>query len=160
MPDDIDNDPIVEPFDPPPPPPPPEVPPPYAYQVRELTQFQDGIVDCEILHETYGWIPFSANPDDTAPATLAVFGYIEENDIDVSTLPPSPNLPVHIINTERSWRDSELKVADVELLKAEDADPASVGTPTQWRQYRVDLRNWPQSQAFPDSTLRPVRPAA
>jgi hypothetical protein len=149
-----------EAFVPPPLPPPPVPPQPYVYEVRGLTQFKDGIIDCEVLHEIFGWIPFTANPDDKEPATLAVFKYIEDNDIDVSTLPPSPNLAISITEGERSWRNHELMIADVELLKAEDADPACVGTPTQWRQYRVDLRNWPQSQAFPDSTMRPVRPTA
>lgn len=159
MPKEINNDPVHQAFVPPPePPPPPEAPPPYVYEVRNLTQFKDGIVDCEIIHPTYGWIPFSAHPDDPEPATLAVFEYIEENDIDISALPPSPNLPLSITSNERSWRNSQLAIADVELLKAEDADPASVGSPAEWRRYRVELRNWPQSPAFPDTTLRPVRP--
>ena len=159
MPDEINNEtPNHEPFVPPPPPPPLEPVTPYVYEVRALTLFKDGVIDCEVLSKAFGWIPFSAHPEDTAPASIAVFEYIEANDIDVSTLPPSPNLEALITDKERSWRNDELVVADVELLKAEDADPASVGTPAQWRQYRVDLRNWPQSQAFPDSTLRPVRP--
>lgn len=147
-----------EPFVPPPEPPPCPEPPPYVYQVKNLTLFKDGVVDCEILHETFGWIPFSAVPGDTAPASLAVFEHIAANSVDVASLPESPNLATNITSTERSWRDHELTVADVELLKAEDGDPASKGTPTEWRQYRVDLRNWPQSPAFPDSAMRPVRP--
>ena len=161
MPDAINNEPMVEPLVPPlESAPPPEIPPPYVYEVRNLTQFKDGIVDCEVLHETLGWIPFSAHPDDSAPASLAVFEYIEQNDIDVSTLPTSPNLPLIATSNERTWRNGELVVADVELLKAEDADPTAVGIPAEWRQYRVQLRSWPESPDFPDSTKRPVRPGA
>jgi hypothetical protein len=159
--DENNEPPFNEPFVPPPEPPPcPEPPPPYVYQVKNLSHFKDGVVDCEILHETFGWIPFSAVPGDTAPATLAVFEHIAANSVDVASQPESPNLATSITTAERAWRDNELVVADVELLKAEDAEPASVSTPAQWRQYRVDLRNWPQSPDFPDSTLRPVRPTA
>lgn len=83
---------------------------------------------------------------------------MKANNIDTSTLPTSPNLAASVDSGERMWRDDELDLADVELLKAEDADPASVGTPTQWRQYRVALRNWPASEHFPDSSKRPARP--
>ncbi|MDP9653637.1 UNVERIFIED_ORG: hypothetical protein J2W87_001546 [Pseudomonas putida] len=159
----VANEPFVTlpPFVPLPEPPPcPEPSPPYVYQVRNMTQFKDGVVDCEVLHESFGWIPFTAVPGDTAPATLAVFEHIGAYGVDVATLPESPNLATSITSTERSWRDHELTVADVELLKAEDGDPASKGTPTEWRQYRVDLRNWPESPDFPDSGVRPVRPGS
>lgn len=57
---------------------------------------------------------------------------------------------------ERSWRDSELKRADVELLKAEDDD--GVGTPQQWRAYRKALRAWPEHADFPQKKSRPTAP--
>ena len=151
---------VIPEFVPPDIPPPPEPPAPWAYEVKNLKQFKDGAIDCEVLHEVYGWIPFTAVPGDDAPATVAVFNYIEEYSVDVGALPVSPAIAVHAEHAERLWRDQELTVADVELLKAEDGDPAFVSTPAQWRQYRVDLRNWPQSPDFPDSTLRPVRPTA
>lgn len=137
--------------------PPPEVVP-HVYQVRNIMRHLAGSVDCEVLHESYGWIPFSAHPEDKEPATLAVYKYIEDNQINIETLPISPNVLANILASERSWRNEELQVADIELLKAEDADPTSVGTPLQWRKYRTALRNWPESPAFPDITARPERP--
>lgn len=56
---------------------------------------------------------------------------------------------------ERAWRDSELTKADIEVNKAVDsAHPAE----SAWRQYRVALRDWPQSPEFPDSSARPAAP--
>lgn len=57
---------------------------------------------------------------------------------------------------ERRWRDSELKRADVELLKAEDDD--GVGTPKEWRAYRKALRAWPENKDFPKMKFRPKAP--
>lgn len=57
---------------------------------------------------------------------------------------------------ERLWRNIELSRADIELNKVQDG--VGTGTVTVWRQYRVDLRNWPESPLFPDSKCRPASP--
>lgn len=59
---------------------------------------------------------------------------------------------------ERAWRDTELDRADIELNKVQDG--MGTGTVSQWREYRCNLRNWPESQDFPDSSKRPVAPDA
>lgn len=59
---------------------------------------------------------------------------------------------------ERLWRDSELTRADVELYKAQDSDPKSVGSVSDWRFYRKALRAWPESKGFPKEAHRPVAP--
>lgn len=56
---------------------------------------------------------------------------------------------------ERGWRDSELLKADIEVNKAVDSAHRSESA---WRQYRVALRDWPQSPEFPDSSARPAAP--
>ena len=77
-----------------------------------------------------------------------------------------PTLTVHVPtqedleSTERSWRDSELIRADIELYKVQDSDPKAVGTVTQWREYRKALRAWPEHKDFPNKEKRPVSPDA
>lgn len=61
---------------------------------------------------------------------------------------------------ERFWRDSELLRSDVELYKAQDADPKSVGSVADWRAYRKSLRAWPESEYFPNVKYRPTAPDA
>lgn len=59
---------------------------------------------------------------------------------------------------ERAWRDIELLRADYELNKVQDADPNAVGTVALWREYRKNLRAFPQREGFPDVSARPVAP--
>lgn len=70
-------------------------------------------------------------------------------------LPAGQPEPAHIADLERAWRDAELLKADVEVNKAVDsAHPAE----SAWRKYRVALRNWPQSDGFPEKSGRPNAP--
>lgn len=57
---------------------------------------------------------------------------------------------------ERSWRDNELRRADIEINKVEDI-AGTFGAAT-WRAHRINLRDWPADPAFPDSALRPAAP--
>ena len=61
------------------------------------------------------------------------------------------------IQVERQWRNEELATADIEVYKAEDT--AGVFDATEWRSYRIELRSWPDSPDFPDSSKRPARPS-
>lgn len=59
---------------------------------------------------------------------------------------------------ERLWRDFELLKADVELYKVQDCDAKSSTTVSQWREYRKQLRAWPESLGFPNKENRPKAP--
>ncbi|WP_256815681.1 MULTISPECIES: phage tail assembly chaperone [Pseudomonas] len=66
---------------------------------------------------------------------------------------------------ERAWRDAEL--ADLVWLRDRHRDQLEIGAPTtltpeQFTELLVfmqALRDWPQSEAFPDASARPVAPA-
>lgn len=120
--------------------------------------YKGGHINCTIVHSEYGEIPFTYDPSDTSQASLELGLLLLADKVKYSELEECPLVALQVGMEERSWRGAELNIADIELLKAEDADPDSVGTPTQWRQYRVALRNWPESEFFPDSAKRPVRP--
>lgn len=53
---------------------------------------------------------------------------------------------------ERGWRNSALLEADIQINKREDSNDPTVAA---WRQYRMDLRNWPEHPKFPDKAFRP-----
>ena len=61
---------------------------------------------------------------------------------------------------ERQWRDAELARADIELFKVQDSDPKAVGSVADWRQYRKELRAWPEHEGFPSKANRPKAPDA
>lgn len=67
-----------------------------------------------------------------------------------------PNNP----ESERMWRDAELERADVELFKVQDGDPKAAGSVADWRQYRKELRAWPEHKDFPSKANRPKAPDA
>lgn len=68
-----------------------------------------------------------------------------------------PNLE-ELSRAERVWRDGELRRADEELNKVQDADPKAVGSVADWRTYRKALRQWPESLEFPSLESRPKSP--
>lgn len=66
--------------------------------------------------------------------------------------------------SERVWRDRQLLASDPLVTRHRDEleaeRPTSLRT-AQYKQlqaYRLDLRDWPESEAFPDATRRPVEP--
>lgn len=59
--------------------------------------------------------------------------------------------------SERAWRNSELSRADIEMNKLVDSGAAEV-TMSEWRKYRVALRDWPAMPDFPVANKRPVAP--
>lgn len=54
------------------------------------------------------------------------------------------------IAAERSWRDSALDKADVELNKVQD--DRGTGLVSDWRDYRNELRDYPEAVDFPNGT--------
>jgi hypothetical protein len=49
-------------------------------------------------------------------------------------------------NKARGWRNGELAKADIEINKLDDEG----GDSSDYRAYRIALREWPQSDAFPE----------
>lgn len=43
----------------------PAEPEPMVIEVRNAVYLEDGKIDCELNHPKYGWIPFTASPDDS-----------------------------------------------------------------------------------------------
>jgi len=58
------------------------------------------------------------------------------------------------IVAERTWRDAELARSDIELNKVQDGRGS--GLVSDWRQYRNELRDWPNHFDFPEAHSRPV----
>jgi hypothetical protein len=48
----------------------------------------------------------------------------------------------------RGWRDGELAKADIEINKLDDED----GNSSDYRAYRIVLREWPDTAQFPNGT--------
>jgi hypothetical protein len=69
-------------------------------------------------------------------------------------VPEKPEVEINLEAIERRWRDKELKFADIEISILEDDHQEAF----LWREYRIQLRNWPESEYFPNENHRPKRP--
>lgn len=45
---------------------------------RNARYNKQGNIDCEIEHPTYGWVPFTASPDDVEPHGRAIFAALKD----------------------------------------------------------------------------------
>ena len=61
---------------------------------------------------------------------------------------------------ELAWCDAQFPLVLKALRRVQDGHRSKVGLVGQWRAYRNDLRDYPESEGFPDVTLnpRPVEP--
>lgn len=64
---------------------------------RNAKYTENGLIDCEIEHPIYGWIPFTCDPDDTG-TTVDVADLYEKLVSDPDTapyvpIPPTPPTP-------------------------------------------------------------------
>lgn len=115
-------------------------------------QISDGIVENAAVFDEcpVGWV--------TAPNDRISRGWIDNGDGSFS--PPPRSEPqkseAELAAEERDWRDRQLRLADIELFKAQDSGDNSAQE--AWRNYRIALRNWPESEEFPRPDYRPQVP--
>lgn len=75
---------------------------------------------------------------------------------------PSPDL---LAEDERTWRDAEMQSNEWLVARHRDEQDMQLATTLTAEQfaellvYRQALRDWPQTEVFPDSAQRPVAPA-
>lgn len=136
-----------------------------------MPRFYSPSTGCTYLAEVHG----KNMPPDVVEISEAVFLAVIANPApgkirshDAAGLPvlidPPPATADQLAELERHWRDGEL--AAVTWLRDRHRDQLDVGavttlSPEQFNellQYLQALRDWPQSQAFPDIEQRPVAP--
>lgn len=78
---------------------------------------------------------------------------------------PPPLDQAELETRERRWRDSALNATDGAVVRHRDeleADRETTLSADQYRElqaYRMELRDWPQAEQFPDTEARPLPPA-
>jgi hypothetical protein len=109
----------------------------------------DGRIDCEVEHPVYGWIPFTADPNDVESHGREIFTKILE---DGSVAPYVPNVD-NITFQVRSQRDSLLASTDWTQLP-----DVPQSTKDIWAPYRQALRDVTAQSGFPETIEWPVAP--
>lgn len=109
-------------------------------------------IDCEINHPRYGWIPFTASPDDVEAHGREVFDALFVGDVLEYVPPPAPTTD-ELAAAARAHRNALLAATD--WTQAADVPQA---TKDKWAPYRQALRNVPQQSGFPQTIDWPVKP--
>lgn len=107
-----------------------------------------GTIDCEIEHPVFGWIPFTANPEDVEPLGKQVFEAAKGSALAyVPSPPPEPTAEDVRIERNRLLSDS-----DWTQMPDAPVDQAA------WAIYRQALRDIPQQSGFPATVDWPKEP--
>ena len=120
------------------------------YRNARYTEF--GTIDCEINHPVYGWIPFTASPDDVEPHGREMFAEIQSRGNPAPFVPRVPTYEEAAASV-RSTRDSLLAASDWTQLPDVPEE-----TRLAWATYRQALRDVPQQAGFPYQVVWPSKP--
>lgn len=127
--------------------------------IRNIQNNSFGTIDCEIEHPDYGWIPFTASPDD-----VEAFGKELHASILAGDHGPIAPYSEPVLTTEekavieREERDSRLLELDAIVANPLRWDDLTSTQKAVLSQYRKDLLDVPQQLYFPDQINWPDKP--
>jgi hypothetical protein len=109
-------------------------------------------IDCEVEHEIYGWIPFTASPSDVAAHGREIFEQCASGEFGIIAeyIPPTSE---ELAASARVKRDALLAASD--WSQAGDVPQA---TKDLWIPYRQALRDVPEQAGFPSEIIWPTKP--
>jgi len=131
-------------------------------QVRNAKSLQadNALLDVEINHPNYGWIPYTLNPADTDTTidndeVLSLIG----TDFAAYVAPTQAELDAEAAANIRRQRDNILATV-VDPIVSNNLRWADLTSDkqTEWSQYRKNLLNVPQQSGFPNSINWPTEP--
>lgn len=131
-------------------------------QYRNARYVSETVIDCEIYHEKYGWIPYTLTPDDTDQTIdndILLSAMTVNGDVAPYIPPTQEELDIIAAKNVRSDRDYRLNyevdpVVTNPLLWAE----LTLEKQEEWKQYRLALKDIPQQSGFPYSVTWPTKP--
>ena len=130
-------------------------------QWRNPAYNEAGTIDCEINHPNYGWIPFTASPDDVEKHGRDLFESMKSR--ATPYVPPPPpsqeELDAAAAQQVRAERDRKLE-QEVDPLVSNPLrwGDLSAEEQTAWIGYRQKLLDVPQQAGFPYEVTWPVKP--
>jgi len=108
-------------------------------------------IDCEINHPIYGWIPFTADPNDTGAHFDVAELFARMEGEAAPYVAPKPN-PAAICAQARAQRNALLQQSDWTQVSDAPVDQAA------WATYRQGLRDITAQAGFPENINWPTRP--
>jgi hypothetical protein len=110
------------------------------------------MIDCELDHPQYGWIPFTASPDDVEQYGREIFAALAQGNV-AEYVPPPPLTIEELSARVRLERDNLL--AETDWTQAADVPQT---TKDKWALYRQALRDVPAQLGFPSDVIWPIKP--
>lgn len=112
-------------------------------------------IDCEIEHPEYGWIPFTADPNDVEEHGRAIYAELIANADIAPYVPPPPPTDEEVAAQVRAERDRRILATDWTQFP-----DVPENTRLLWQPYRQALRDVPQQNGFPHDIIWPDKPQA
>jgi hypothetical protein len=130
-------------------------------EYRNARHFNNTIIDCEINHPTYGWIPFACDPNDTGANfdVAELYARMGADPLTIAYIPPTQaELDQKAAELVRYRRDYLLtRVVDPIVsnpLRWADLTPAQQQS---WANYRRALLDITDQVGFPHDVIWPVK---
>jgi len=123
-------------------------------EVRNSVYNEHGTIDCEVEHPDYGWIPFTASPEDPEEHGRQLFSALKDAAAAYTPPPPPPEEEVRAAQCEeaRLARNRLLNNSDWTQMSDAPVDQAA------WATYRQALRDLPDQPGFPADIVWPKKP--
>jgi hypothetical protein len=129
---------------------------------RNARHIANGLIDCEIEHPIYGWIPFTCNPSDNG-AAFDVVALYDAMVSDVNTAayvqPTQTEIDAAAAANTRAIRDSILtNVVDPIVSNPLRWAGITAEKQAEWAAYRRALLDISQQSGFPHNVVWPTQP--
>lgn len=121
----------------------------------------NGLIECEINHPEFGWIPYGLNPADTDMTVNnddLLVAMAKNNDVAAYVPPTQAELDTTLSADIRDQRDRLL--LEVDAIAGNALRWADLGDTKKeaWSVYRKALLNIPQQSGFPSAVTWPSKP--
>jgi hypothetical protein len=133
------------------------------YETRNAVEIEPGIFDCEILHPTKGWLPFTSNANDPADHGKAIHAHLKAGTRPTRQMTAeeaqarATEKKAILASFARYERDRLLTATDWQL-QPDITPPLSPTKKAALTTYRAELRNVPQQAGFPETIVWPTPP--
>jgi hypothetical protein len=133
------------------------------YETRNAVEIEPGIFNCEILHPSKGWLPFTSAADDTEAHGKAIHAHFK-----AGTRPTRPMTAVEaqaratmkreVFSADARFERDRLLTATDWQMQPDISPPLSPTKKAALTTYRTALRNVPQQAGFPETIVWPTPP--
>jgi hypothetical protein len=134
-----------------------------VYETRNSVEIEPGVIDCEILHPTKGWLPFTSRAEDPADHGKAIHADFVAGRRSKRAMTPQEaqaraTMKRDLVSGQvRAERERLLTATDWQMLP-DITPPLSPTKKAELTTYRAALRNVPQQAGFPETIVWPVKP--